>query len=157
MNARSEGVLSEAEALGQIIDRIGSKNPDLAEAIRLCAIPHWFNKEILAWLRGEEGTSLEQTETILDELKLKMLAFVRSEHLFLHDNVRNLLLHRWRKEKPEDFRALNGIVAAYYEDKLQQSVSSDQQRAEWEREEMYHLLVADQQRGIDRFKTLCNK
>ena len=29
--------------------------------------------------------------------------------------------------------------------------------AEWEREEMYHLLVADKERGIDRFKSLCNK
>ena len=55
MSERSKGILPEDEqqALGQIIDKIGSEKPDLAEAIRLCAIPHWFNKEILAWLRGE--------------------------------------------------------------------------------------------------------
>lgn len=150
--------IDEQQALGLIIDQIGSEKPDLAEAIRLSSIPHSFNKEILTWLRGEGTKPSEQTETILDELKLKSLAFVRPpENLFLHDNVRNLLLHRWRTEKPEDFKALNGIVAAYYEDKLRQSLSSDEQCAEWEREEMYHLLVADKERGIDRFKNLCNK
>ena len=159
MSEWSEGILpgNEQEALGQIIDKIGSEKPDLAKAIRLCAIPHWFDKEILAWLRGEGSKPSEWTETILEQLKLKKLAFAGPGNLFLHDNVRNLLLDRWRKENPEDFKALNERVAAYYEDKLKQSVLSDQQRAEWEREEMYHLLVADQQRGIDRFKTLCNK
>jgi tetratricopeptide (TPR) repeat protein len=159
VSERSDGILSEDEqqALGQIIDKIGSERPDLAGAIHLCAIPHWFNKEILGWLRGEGSNPSEQTETILDELQLKQLAFVRPGNLFLHDNVRNLLLHRWRKEKPEDFRALNERVAVYYEYKLEQSLSSDEQRAEWEREEMYHLLVADKERGIDRFKHLCNK
>jgi tetratricopeptide (TPR) repeat protein len=147
----------EQYALGQIIDKIGSEKPDLAEAIRLCAIPHWFNKEILAWLRGEGSKPSERTETLLDELKLKQLACVRPGNLFLHDNVRNLLLHRWRKAKPEDFQALNKRVAAYHEYKLKQSLSSDEQRAVWEREEMYHLLVGETERGIDRFKDLCNK
>lgn len=161
MSGRAQSMLLETEeqkTLGQLINTIVSEKPDLAEAIRLCAIPHSFNKEILAWLRGEGNKPSEQTETILDELKLKSLAFVRPpQNLFLHDNVRNLLLHHWRKEKPEDFQALNGRVAAYYEYKLQQSLSSAEERAEWEREEMYHLLVADKERGIDRFKNLCNK
>lgn len=160
MSERSQSMLLETEeqkTLGQLINTIVSEKPDLAEAIRLCAIPHRFNKEILAWLRGEGTKPSQRTETILEELKLKELAFVSRENLFLHDNVRNLLLHRWRKENPEDFKALNGEIAAYYEYKLQQSVSSDQQRVGWEREEMYHLLVADEERGIDRFESLCNK
>ncbi|MGZ8842145.1 MAG: tetratricopeptide repeat protein [Pyrinomonadaceae bacterium] len=147
----------EEQVLGRIIDKIGNEKPDLAKALRLCAIPHWFNKEILAWLRGERTKPSNQTETILEELQLKKLAFVGPGNLFLHDNVRNLLLHSWRKQNPEDFQSLNGKVAAYYEYKLQTSVSSDEHRAEWEREEMYHLLVADKERGINRFKSLCNK
>jgi tetratricopeptide (TPR) repeat protein len=159
MSGRLEGILPEDEqqALAQIIDKIGTEKPDLAEAIRLCAIPHWFNKEILALLRGEGSKPSELTETLLDELRLKRLAFVRSGNLVLHDNVRKLLLNRWRKENPEHSKRLSGMAAAYYEDKLQQSVLSDEQRAEWEREEMYHLLVANKERGIDRFKSLCNK
>src|SRR6185369_12831404 len=93
----------------------------------------------------------------LDELEFKKLALVGRRNLFLHDNVRNLLLQRWRNEKWEDFQGLNERVAAYYQHELQQPLSTAAQRAEWEREEMYHLLVADKERGIDRFKNLCNK
>jgi tetratricopeptide (TPR) repeat protein len=159
MSELPEGVLPEDETqvLGQIIDLIGREKPDLGEAIRLCAIPHWFNKKILAWLRGEKSKPSERTETILDELKSKKLAFIGRRNLFLHDNVRNLLLQRWRKEKPQDFQALNGKVAAYYEYELQQPLSTSSQRAEWEREHMYHLLVAERERGIGCFKNLCNK
>jgi tetratricopeptide (TPR) repeat protein len=160
MSARLQTLPLETEeqkTLGRLINTIVSEKADLADAIRLCAIPHRFNKEILAWLRGEGKKPSHRTETILEELKLKELAFVGRENLFLHDNVRNLLLHRWRKQNPDDFKALNGRIAAYYEYKLQQPISSDQQRVAWEREEMYHLLVADEERGIDRFKSLCNK
>ena len=167
MRDRSESVWPEDEqqALGQIIDKIGSDKPDLAEAIRLCAIPHWCNKEILAWLRGEEGKPSEQTESILERLKAKKLVFGRPDNLYLHDNVRNLLLQRWRKENPEHFQVLSGTAAAYYEDRLRQSVASNgsgraprtSERAEWEREEMYHLVAADQERGVSRFKELCNR
>ena len=164
MGERSEAILPEDElqALGLIIDKISSEKPELAEVIRLCAIPHWFDEEIIAWLRGEGSKPSEQTKTILEELKLKRLAFVRPENLFLHDNVRNLLLQRWRKDNPDAFKSLNGKVATYYEYKLQQSVSAAQGRrldkcAELEREEMYHLLVADKERGINRFKNLCNR
>ena len=153
-----EGVLpaDEWQALGHIIDHISSEKPDLAEAIRLCAIPHRFNSEILAWLRAEGPNASESTQSILEELKLRKLALGGAENLFIHDNVRSLLLHRWRKENPEEFKSLNGKVAAYYEYKLAQSGSHDQ-RVEWEREEMYHLLAADKERGIDRFKSLCSK
>lgn len=147
----------EQRTLGHLINTIVGAEPDLAQAIRLCAIPHSFNKDIVGWLRGEETKPSKRTETILEDLTLKELAFVGPGNLFLHDNVRNLLLHRWRKEKPEDFQALNKKAAAYYEYKLQQSSSADEQRAEWEREEMYHLLIANKERGIDRFKNLCNK
>jgi tetratricopeptide (TPR) repeat protein len=147
----------EQYALGQIIDQIGSEKPYLLEAIRLCAVPRWFNDETLAWLRDKASKPSQETETILEEMTSKKLAFAGPERLLLHDNVRNLLLHRWRTENPEGFQALNGEVAVYYEYKLQQPAWSDEQRAEWEREEMYHLLVADTERGIDRFKTLCNQ
>jgi hypothetical protein len=154
MSEQSEGILPEMDEqklLGQIIDNIGSKEPDLTEAIRLCAIPHWFNAEILAWLRDEGSQPSERTETILDELKLKKLAFVRrpddQSHIY-HENVRNLLLRRWRKEDVERFRKMNGKTAAYYASLLRSENISDEQRAEWEREEMYHLLMAGEQRGI---------
>lgn len=164
MSEQSQATLpeDEQEALGLIIDKIASENPNLAEAVRLCAIPHGFNAEILTWLRGEGSKRSTGTETLLETLKSKNLAFVRPDKLFFHDNVRKLLVDRWLKNNSEDFKKLNEKVAAYYDYKLKQSVSDDQghtpdQRAQWEREEMYHLLVADEERGRERFKSLCNK
>ena len=131
--------------------------PDMAEAIRLCAIPHWFNKEILAWLRDEERQPSGRTQEILSELT--SLPFVESHHdrdYRYKKNVRPLLLHRWRKENAERFGELSGKTAAYCAEILQSERISEEQRAEWEREEMYHLLVADKERGIDRFISLSN-
>ena len=163
MSEQSEGILPEMDEqkiLGQIIDNIGSKEPDLTEAIRLCAIPHWFNTETLAWLRDEGSQPSERTQTILDELKLKKLAFVRrpdDQSYIYHENVRNLLLRRWRDEDAERFRELNVKTAAYYARLLRSEKISEEQRAEWEREEMYHLLIAGEERGIERFISLSNR
>ena len=51
--------------LGEIMTQSES---DVAEAVRLCAIPHWFDEEILAWLRGEGREPSERTGEILAEL-----------------------------------------------------------------------------------------
>jgi tetratricopeptide (TPR) repeat protein len=151
--------MDEEEALGLILDELMDRaDPDVAEAIHLCAIPHWFNEEILAWPRGEGREPSGRTREIL--AKLTGLTFVGPYHdrgYAYHENVRNLLLGRWRKEKAERFQELSGIAAAYYADRLQVGISSAERRAEWEREEMYHLLVADEGRGINLFMSLVDR
>jgi tetratricopeptide (TPR) repeat protein len=131
----------------------------VAEAFRLCAIPHWFNEEILAWLRGEGHQPSGRSREIL--ARLAELAFVDDSSYHdrgyaYHKNVRNQVLRRWR-ENVECFRESSGTAAAYYAYKLQEGASSEEQRAYWEREEMYHLLVADERRGIDLFISLIDK
>lgn len=138
-----------------------SEKPDMvAEAIRLCAIPNWFDEKILAWLYGEGRKPSKRTEAILAELA--NLAFVSPRdnggHTY-HKNVRNVLLRHWREndELFQNFQRLSGMVAAYYADMLHTNETSEEQRAEWEREEMYHLLVADEGRGIGLFINLVNR
>jgi len=151
--------MDEQEALSLIIDELmDHAEPDIAEAIRLCAIPQWFNDEILAWLRGEGRETSERTGAILTELA--KLAFVspRRDHGYVyHENVRNLLLGRWRQENVGRFRELSGKTATYCADVLRVEKLSEEQRAEWERQEMYHLLVADERRGIDLFINLFDR
>jgi ATP/maltotriose-dependent transcriptional regulator MalT len=105
--------MDEEKALGLILDEIMARaDPDVAEAIRFCAIPHWFNEEILAWLRGEEREPSQRTREIL--AALTELTFVGPYHdrgYAYHENVRDLLLHRWRQEKnAERFQELSGNV-----------------------------------------------
>jgi tetratricopeptide (TPR) repeat protein len=146
--------MDEEERLEWIIDSIGSAKPALAEALRLCAIPHWFNREVLAWLQGYQAGALEQAEAILDELRRNKLAF---EHgsvnggYSLHGSVRKLLLQRWRNQDAARFQELSEKAVAYCTRMLRSGKLTREQRAEWEREEMYHLLAADNKRGIDRF------
>jgi tetratricopeptide (TPR) repeat protein len=148
--------MSEEEVLGIILDELMARaEPDVAEAIRCCAIPHWFDEEILAWLRGEGREPSQRTREIL--ASLTELTFVGPYHdrgYAYHENVRNLLLHRWRQENAERFQELSGVAAAYYADKLEVEELSEEQRAEWQREEMYHLLVADEEQGFDLFEEL---
>jgi tetratricopeptide (TPR) repeat protein len=148
--------MSEEEALGLILDELMDRAaPDIAEAIRFCAIPHWFNEEIIAWLRGEGREPSQRTREILAELTA--LTFVGPYHdrgYAYHENVRDLLLRRWRQENAERFQELSGVAAAYYADKLEVEELSEEQRAEWQREEMYHLLVANEERGFDLFEEM---
>ncbi len=153
---------SEQKALGLIIDELlDSKKPDMADAIRLCAIPHWFDEKILAWLCDEGREPSERTGAILAELV--DLAFVspRRDHGYVYlENVRNVLLGRWQKENAElsrNFKKLSGMVAAYYANMLQIDEPSEEQRAEYEREEMYHLLVADEGHGVGLFINLLER
>ena len=89
---------------------IADAKPDMAEAIRLCAIPHRINKEILALLRGEGREPSERTGTMLTELqKLDLISRPLSDYDYVcHESVRNVLLGRWRTENSERFQELNG-------------------------------------------------
>jgi len=162
MNEQSDATMPEIDEqmiMGLILDEIDNERPDLAEAIRLCAIPRWFNMKILAYLRGEGREPTEQTGKILDELILKKLAVVRppyDQSYEIHKNVRDLLLHRWRDEDAKHFQELSMKAAAYFTYMLRVEDPSREQRARWEREEMYHFLAADEGRGIDLFVRLCN-
>jgi tetratricopeptide (TPR) repeat protein len=145
--------MDEDEVLGLILDElIARAASDVAEAIRLCAIPHWFDAEILAWLRGEGREPSERTMEILAELtKLTFVAPYHGRGYAYHKSVRDLVLRRWRKEQAGRFREVSGAAVAYCAEKQQSAELPERQRAGWQREEMYHLLAADEERGIALF------
>jgi tetratricopeptide (TPR) repeat protein len=146
--------MSEEEVLGVILDEIMERaEPDVAEAIRFCAIPHWFNEEIIAWLRGEGLKPSQRSHEIL--AALTELTFVGPYHeqgWAYHENVRDLLLHRWRERDGEEFRELSGQAVRYFGQKAE--TATDEERDAWEREQMYHLLVADEEQGHELFQSM---
>ena len=150
---------SEQKALGMIIDQlIDRKMPDVAEAVYSCAIPHWFNDEILSWLRGEKDGPSARTTEILSELAgLTFVSPYPGRGYVYDENIRKLLLGRWQKQRGAEFQKLSSIAAAYYADRLEIMELSEGQRAELEREEMYHLLVADEGYGIGLCKNLLER
>jgi tetratricopeptide (TPR) repeat protein len=149
--------MSEEEVLGVILDEIMARAaPDVAEAIRFCAIPHWFNEEIIAWLRGEGLKPSPRSGEIL--AALTELTFVGPYHdrgWAYHENVRDLLLRRWRERDGEEFKELSGQAAGYFAQKAE--AATDEERDEWVREQMYHLLVADEEQGLGQFQGMFSR
>jgi tetratricopeptide (TPR) repeat protein len=164
--------MSEEEVLGVLLDEIMARaEPDMAEAIRFCAIPHWFNEEIIAWLRGEGLKPSQRSREVLAALtELTFVGPYYERGWAYHENVRDLLLRRWRERDGEEFKELSGQAADYFEQKLvrektllarlfaavqrvlgrEEALTGDE-RGEYERELMYHLLAADPEQGFDLF------
>ena len=142
---------SEDEALGLILDALMAQaEPDVAEAMRACAIPHWFNAEIIAWLRGERETPPIHSQQILDWLT--ELTFVGPYHdrgYAYHKSARTLLLARWQEE-PERLKELSGQLAEYYARDVEEATGE-------QRERMFHLLAADAEEGFGLFGDLFNE
>ena len=149
--------MSEEEVLGAILDEIMARaEPDMAEAIRFCAIPHWFNEEIIAWLRGEGLKPSRRSREILTTLiELTFVGPYHERRWAYHENVRDLLLRRWREEDGEEFKELSGRAAGYFEQKAE--AATDEERDEWEREHMYHLLAVAPEQGFDLFGSMFNR
>jgi tetratricopeptide (TPR) repeat protein len=167
--------MSEREIMGVILDEIMARaKPDVAEAIRFCAIPHWFNEEIIAWLRNEGLNPSQRSREILNALT--ELTFVGPYHergWAYHENVRDLLLRLWRDRDGDGFKELSGRAASYFEQKLGKGrvplagfsaavrrvwdkveTLPDDERGAYQREHMYHMLVVDQERGFKLFNEL---
>jgi len=162
-----DGVL--CAILNEIIARA---EPNMAEAIRFCAIPHYFNEEIMAWLRGEGLKPSRCSRRIL--AALTELAFVEPYHQrgwVYHEKVRDVLLRRWRERDGEEFRELSEWAAGYFAHKLgekeallarplaavrrvlgQVETPTECEREEYQRELMYHLLAADPGQGFKLFR-----
>ena len=109
----------EEEVLGASLNEIMARaEPNVAEALRFCAIPHWFNEEI-TWLRGEGLKPSRRGREILAALtELPFVGPYREWGWAYHENVRALLLRRWREGDDERFRKLSGQAAGYFAHKL---------------------------------------
>jgi tetratricopeptide (TPR) repeat protein len=167
--------IGEDEVLGAGLNEIMARaKPDVAEAIRFCAIPHWFNEEIIAWLRGEGLKPSHRSREILAALtELPFVGPYRERGWAYHENVRDLLLRRWREEDGEEFKKLSGWAAGYFAHKLGEKdallarlfaagrrvlgkveTPTEYEREEYQREWMYHLLAADPGQGFKLFRRM---
>lgn len=140
---------------------LAEAGPRQADVLRRCAIPHWFDLDVLAMLRERADGNTNIME------QLRSYSFVRQldEHRFTyHDEVRQLLLHEWRETRPDELRTLNQRLADYFRERALASAPSRSLPknlpfmtlsaapvGEWElceREAIYHRLQADQAQGL---------
>jgi tetratricopeptide (TPR) repeat protein len=160
--------------IGILNKTITRAEPDVAQAIRFCAIPHWFNEEIIAWLRGEGLKHSRRSREILAALtELTFVGPCQKQGWAYRENVRDLLLSRWWKRDSAEFRELSGRAAGYFAHKLGEKEAllarllaavrrvlgkvetpTEYKREEYQRELMYHLLAADPRQGFKLFRRM---
>ncbi len=165
----------EDEVLCAILkETIDRAEPDVAEAIRFCAIPHWFNEEIIAWLRGEGLKPSRRSREILAALtELIFVGPYQKRGWAYRENTRDLLLRRWWERDGEEFKELSRRAAGYFAHKLDEKETllaspltavrrvlgkvetpTEYEREEYQRELMSHLLVADPGQGFKLFRRM---
>jgi tetratricopeptide (TPR) repeat protein len=116
--------------------------PELVEAIRLGAVPHRFDPQLLSLLRG----SATDTASLLAEMRrLGFLGEAVSGWLTYHDQLRNRLLAGLQSQ-PALYRQANARAAGYFRTRLalKQNPNPDGDLLEY----LYHLLVADETAGL---------
>jgi tetratricopeptide (TPR) repeat protein len=122
---------------------LASLPPPVADAVRLGAIPHWFDPQLLDRLCSGE-LDVAQVMPYLQRFR-----FVRQDaqgHFRYHDKVRDDLLAWWREEHPHQYEVANRSALAYFS-ALAEAANSIE-RPLYEREVLYHLLIVDETAGL---------
>ena len=146
----SEGPAGSVEFL------LEQMEPQSAVHLRLCAIPHQFDVEIMQALDPSLDTS--RAELYCQEFsKLPVVTF-NQDGMALHDKARQHLFQQWieRPISPE-FRTASQRLVDYFDAWATTTKDSESAlkliRVSW----VFHLLGADQNRGFNEFQKLCRQ
>ncbi len=163
--------LSAAEASGEqapIQQLLEILPPDAAAALMACAIPHWFDREIFTWMRGQDENQDQGTwDTIISYPFVSPNREIKGRYC-LHRQDRGDVLSYLKSRAEGRFRTYQAEAADYFLWRLGERVkpptpflsrvpappADDFEREIWQREAMYHLLPADEQVGLARFQQL---
>lgn len=137
---------------------LAEAGPRQAEVLRACAVPRWLDTEVLAVLRGRA----DGNERVIE--LLRGYSFVRAlddQRYAYQDEVRAALLAEWRAQRPDEFRALNRRLADHFAARAALAQPDQLELPNmlllvrppgdwdlWEREALYHRLIADPPAGL---------
>jgi len=141
--------IEDINALTPLVDRIIKTAPSqISQIITHCAITRWFSAETIAWMESEGA---EESGRILDYL-VTNYTFVGpypARGYTYHENVRMAILLKLTTEDFQNFLDLNRRAAAYFEQKVGSATAEE--REEFMREQVYHLLASDEEKGFQLF------
>lgn len=123
------------------------------ELLRRCAIPHQFDLTIVAVLAPE--LSQDERRRCYDSFTQLPIVTPAVETLAMHDRSRKYLFQKWLEpEQQTEFAAISARLAEFFS--KQEGAASVTQES-FPRRRMFHLIGADQDRGIDEFENLCRE
>jgi tetratricopeptide (TPR) repeat protein len=137
---------------------LAESGPRQAEVLRRCAIPRWFDLDVLAVLRERA----DGNERVLE--LLRGYSFVREiggGRYAYQDEVRAMLLAEWRAGQPAELRAISARLADHFATRdaspppdqialppMMVVLSPPGEADLWRREALYHRLIADPAGGL---------
>ncbi len=136
---------------------LAEAGPRQAEVLRRCAIPRWFDAEVLAVLRERPDGNERVLELLRDYSFVRQVAPAR----FAYDEaVRAALLREWRDARPDELRAIAARLAAAFDARAAAlAPAAGDGRAVrtgawelYEREALYLTLLADPPSGMARLR-----
>jgi tetratricopeptide (TPR) repeat protein len=142
-----------AEMVEITLSRLGV---DVAAGARHCAIPRWFDKDLIAALTQE---TTAQAEILL--IALRELPYVRDLYSLgyaYRPEVRDYLISRLRAEDEHQYTELHRRAHDYFDEKLKLQGFSlgeaiwtglTEQQTIYLREKLYHLLTIEPNNGLE--------
>lgn len=129
-----------------LTDSLVSKLPRaLAEAIKLAAIPYWFDEALLAALRGPADADGRTGKIFAKLIGFSFVSPVSEGRYTITADLRDLLRVRWTAHRAE-FAAANQRAAEHLAARAGQA--GGPQAEELEQARVYHVLGADGEAGI---------
>jgi tetratricopeptide (TPR) repeat protein len=125
--------------------------PDSAEQLKLCAIPHQFNLDILPILVPELGT--DQAQARCDEFAELAIITIDHDNLIIHDEARRYLFNQWLEPANRSTFIVASTKLVEYFDKHLTEVTDEQQEV-IAHKRMFHLLGARPAAGFSEFERL---
>ena len=134
----------ESDLLLMQLDAVG------AHRLRLCAIPHTFDVEVLCAL--DPLLTAEDAERTLEEFQQLPAVMQLADCFALHDVVRHQLFAQWLTAgRREEFAAASQRLVDLYSRRPDESATSALTR---QSSRLFHLLGADLGRGFEEFQSI---
>jgi tetratricopeptide (TPR) repeat protein len=139
---------ASAELLLEVMDKVPAK------LLRLCAIPHQFDADIVHTM----APTLERAEIQQRCEVFARLSFVSTdaEGWTLHDGVRQHFFSQWlMPQSAEEFAGASRRLAAFFKERAGRLQGEPAETAR--RRSMFHLLGADHESGFREFELLLRR
>ncbi len=147
----SEGNIDPQPDFGQAVDTLLKRLPvEQAQAIRLGAIPHRFDAELLNMLSGD----MADIDALLEKMRQHdFLVETRSGWFAYHEHLRNHLLVGLQSQLVV-YRQASARAAEYFHNQLAQKSDSNQDSDLLEY--LYHQLASDETTGLVELRRYFN-
>ena len=153
------GELAEQGPGGSVELLLRQLEPAQAEQLRLCAIPHEFDPEVLRALAPE--LSGEEARQRCEQFSRLSMVRARDGSLALHEESRRHLFGQWLTDEAA-LRVPSGRLVEHFEKQITElersSASAGTDPAEnAARRRMFHLIGASRADGLAEFEHLCRE